>query len=47
VPLRAAVRALHQAGFQVRLGVGPAGATIPSAGTPARAGTVVRLLREP
>ena len=46
-PVRAAARALHQAGFRVVLGTGTPGATVPAAGTLARAGTVVRLLRHP
>lgn len=46
-PVRAAARALHQAGFRVVLGTGSPGATVPAAGTVARAGTVVRLLRYP
>jgi cell division protein FtsI (penicillin-binding protein 3) len=46
LPLRAAVRALHRAGFRVQLGTGPAGATSPAAGTMVRPGAVVRLLRQ-
>ena len=45
LPLRTAVRALHQSGFQVELARGANGATVPGAGTPARAGSVVRLFR--
>jgi cell division protein FtsI (penicillin-binding protein 3) len=47
LPLRAAVRTLHQAGFNVQLGIGPTGATAPAAGTLLRPGAVVRLLRQP
>jgi cell division protein FtsI (penicillin-binding protein 3) len=41
--LRAAVLALHSAGFRVQLGDGPPGVTIPSAGVLAPAGTLVHL----
>lgn len=41
--LRDAVRALHGAGFRVRLAAGPRGATLPAAGTVAPAGTLIRL----
>ena len=45
LPLRAAVRELHRAGFRVRLsGFGTAGATSPAAGSLARAGALVRLV---
>jgi cell division protein FtsI (penicillin-binding protein 3) len=47
LPLRVAVRTLHRAGFNVQLGIGPTGATLPGAGALARPGTVVRLLRQP
>jgi cell division protein FtsI (penicillin-binding protein 3) len=45
--LREAVRALHAAGFRVRLGTGPAAATLPAAGTIAPPGIVVQLNRPP
>ena len=45
LPLRDAVRMLHDSGFKVRLGRGPDGATLPSPGTLARPGDTVRLLR--
>ncbi len=41
--LRAAVRALHRAGFRVQLAVGPPGTTAPAAGKALAAGTTVRL----
>ena len=41
--LRDAVRALHRSGFRVRLVPQSGGATIPPAGTPLAAGSVVRL----
>lgn len=43
--LRAAVRTLHEAGFQVALssGMGAGNATIPAAGSLAPAGTLIRL----
>jgi cell division protein FtsI (penicillin-binding protein 3) len=47
LPLRAAVYALHRAGFQVLLGGGQLGRTTPSAGTVAPAGTLVRLAGAP
>lgn len=43
LPLRRAVLALHEAGFRVSLGDGPAGATVPVAGAMARPGSIVRL----
>jgi cell division protein FtsI (penicillin-binding protein 3) len=43
LPLRAAVRALHRAGFRVHLAVGPGGTTAPAAGSVATAGSTVRL----
>ncbi len=43
LPLRRAVLALHEAGFRVTLGDGPAGATSPAAGAIARPGSIVRL----
>ncbi|MFL5569471.1 MAG: PASTA domain-containing protein [Gemmatimonadaceae bacterium] len=42
--LREAVRALHRAGFQVRITEGPP-ATVPAAGTVAGPGTIVQLSR--
>ena len=45
LPLRDAVRMLHDSGFQVRLGRGPDGETRPLPGTLARPGDTVRLLR--
>ena len=45
LPLRDAVRMLHDSGFQVRLGRGPDGETRPMPGTLARPGDTVRLLR--
>lgn len=48
LPLRQAVRALHRAGFRVRLsGFGTASGTSPAAGSQASPGTVVRLTSEP
>jgi cell division protein FtsI (penicillin-binding protein 3) len=48
LPLRAAVRELHRAGFRVRLsGFGTAGATSPAAGSLAKRGTLVRLVSAP
>ncbi|HEY9516963.1 MAG TPA: penicillin-binding transpeptidase domain-containing protein [Gemmatimonadaceae bacterium] len=48
LPLRAAVRELHRAGFRVRLsGFGTAGATSPAAGSLARPGALVRLVSAP
>ena len=45
LPVRAAVRTLHQAGFQVQLaGSGSAAHTYPRAGALARAGSVIRLV---
>ena len=45
LPIRDAVRALHRAGFRVRLsGLGPASGTSPEAGVEAAPGSVVRLL---
>lgn len=41
--LRAAVRALHSAGFRVRVVTGPAGNTLPAAGSVAAQGSIVRL----
>lgn len=46
LPLRDAVRMLHDSGFQVRLERGPAGETRPAPGTLARPGDTVRLLRD-
>ena len=43
MPLRRAVLALHEAGFRVRLGDGPAGETVPAAGAIVRTGALVRL----
>ena len=45
LPIRDAVRALHTAGFRVRLGTAPAASTLPAAGTIAAPGTIVQLLR--
>ncbi|MBA3672386.1 MAG: hypothetical protein H0W68_10260 [Gemmatimonadaceae bacterium] len=45
--VRDAVRTLHAAGFHVQLVGGPAGATIPTTGTIAPAGAVVRLSAQP
>ena len=45
LPLRDAVRMLHDSGFNVRLGRGPDGETRPLPGTLARPGDTVRLLR--
>ena len=45
LPLRDAVRMLHDSGFHVRLGRGPEGETRPAPGTLARPGDTVRLLR--
>lgn len=48
LPVRQAVRALHRAGFRVRLsGLGTASATSPAAGSQANPGTVVRLSSAP
>jgi cell division protein FtsI (penicillin-binding protein 3) len=47
LPLRAAVYALHHAGFRVMLDSGPAGRTTPGAGTVAAPGTLVRLAGAP
>lgn len=46
LPLRDAVRSLHEAGFHVRLVRGPDGATDPAAGRVAPAGVLVRLFHE-
>ncbi len=43
--LRAAVRELHKAGYRVRLVTGEGGVTTPSAGSPLRTGSIVRLRR--
>ena len=43
LPLRRAVRALHESGFRVQLASGAAGITVPEAGTPLRTGSIVRL----
>ena len=43
LPLRRAVRALHESGFRVQLAAGVAGTTAPEAGTPLRTGSIVRL----
>ncbi len=43
LPLRRAVLTLHEAGFRVSVGDGPAGATLPAAGAMARPGSIVRL----
>jgi cell division protein FtsI (penicillin-binding protein 3) len=43
LPVRAAVRALHQAGFRVRLTEAPATYTLPAAGVMAAPGTLVQL----
>jgi cell division protein FtsI (penicillin-binding protein 3) len=42
-PLRTAVRALHRAGLRVDIMGGPAGATVPSAGTAVRLRSLVRV----
>jgi hypothetical protein len=44
LPARAAVRALHRAGFRVQLALGAPGTTSPAAGVVAPAGTLVRLV---
>jgi cell division protein FtsI (penicillin-binding protein 3) len=43
LPLRRAVKVLHDSGFRVQLTQGAPGVTNPVAGTPAREGTIVRL----
>jgi cell division protein FtsI (penicillin-binding protein 3) len=43
--VREAVRALHAAGFRVRLGTSPAAGTLPAAGTISPPGTIVQLNR--
>ena len=45
LPLRAAVHALHHAGFRVELIDGPAGLTVPAAGSMASEGAIVKLGR--
>jgi cell division protein FtsI (penicillin-binding protein 3) len=45
--VREAVRALHAAGFRVRLGTGSAAGTSPAAGTMSTPGTIVQLNRTP
>ena len=47
LPLRGAVRALHEAGFRVTLVGGPAGHTWPAAGSMVAQGTTVRLAGAP
>ncbi|HEX6535395.1 MAG TPA: penicillin-binding transpeptidase domain-containing protein [Gemmatimonadaceae bacterium] len=48
MPLRQAVRALHRAGFRVRLtGLGDPSGTLPAAGAIERPGTVVRVVTAP
>jgi cell division protein FtsI (penicillin-binding protein 3) len=47
LPLRAAVRVLHRDGFRVLLGDGQPGHTVPTAGTIAAPGSVVRLAGAP
>ena len=43
LPLRRAVRTLHESGFRVQLADGAPGTTAPGAGTPMRTGSIVRL----
>jgi len=45
LPVREAVRALHAAGFRVRLGTSSAAGTMPAAGTVSPPGTLVQLNR--
>lgn len=45
LPLRRAVRMLHEQGFRVQLAAGSPGTTVPEAGTPLRTGSIVRLYR--
>jgi hypothetical protein len=45
MPLRGAVRVLHEAGFRVQLASGPTGVTWPQPGTMMRPGTLVRLFQ--
>jgi beta-lactam-binding protein with PASTA domain len=45
--VREAVRALHAAGFRVRLGTGSTPGTLPAAGTVSPPGIIVQLNRPP
>jgi cell division protein FtsI (penicillin-binding protein 3) len=47
LPLRAAVRRLHAAGFRVALASSPSPRTLPAAGTPLPGGSLVRLYHRP